>query len=397
MDWTCLIIDLADDGFADTWQEKVEGHDYPINLSFATPDQAQPMMETGSVVMMFIYCPDSGKSREVCRLLQLYKTKIGPLAHFQGIICSEPSPTFLTEVFEYGIENMIAEDVWPEAISQQCQEAYEILQDEDSSENKTLTLFRNILDGDQGGIAAAEAALGDAHEFDPLAAFAKGSALQAIGKFDEAIEAFGNSRRMNKNFRQAASKMGENLLVLGRTDEAINVLNKLEKMNPRDVDRKASLATAWVDKGDMEKAKKYLSEANKLDPGNPRINEAKAHIYLASGKVGAAFKMMDQLEEVGPFFAAKLNEMGIRLSQAGKGKSALALYQKAHKIVKKELRYKISLNAALATYRLKDYQLAIKYLARTEKEYGRPLAKVEKIRKACKAAIAKKAKAKKAG
>ena len=58
-------------------------------------------------------------------------------------------------------------------------------------------------------------------------------------------------------------------------------------------------------------------------------------------------------------------------------------------MVRKELRYKVSMNAALACYRLKDFKMALKYLVRTEKEYGRKLEKVDKIRKACKASLAK--------
>jgi len=89
---------------------------------------------------------------------------------------------------------------------------------------------------------------------------------------------------------------------------------------------------------------------------------------------------MDQMSNVGPFFAAKLNDMGIKLSQAGKGKSALALYQKAHKVVRADLKYKISLNAALACRRLGEYDMGLKYVARCAKEYGSMYPKLAKIK-----------------
>lgn len=75
-----------------------------------------------------------------------------------------------------------------------------------------------------------------------------------------------------------------------------------------------------------------------------------------------------------------------KLSQAGKGKSALALYTKAHKVVRPELRYKISMNAALACYRLADFDAALAWLDRCEKEYGSAYEKLVKIRKAVLAA-----------
>jgi hypothetical protein len=116
------------------------------------------------------------------------------------------------------------------------------------------------------------------------------------------------------------------------------------------------------------------------------VLEARAQVLLCTGKIGEAFKLMDDMSEVGPFFAAKMNELGIQLSQAGKGKSALALYQKAHKIVRPELRYKISLNAALACRRLKAWDLALKYLTRCQKEYGASFSKIDKIRESIEAA-----------
>jgi tetratricopeptide (TPR) repeat protein len=102
--------------------------------------------------------------------------------------------------------------------------------------------------------------------------------------------------------------------------------------------------------------------------------------------------MMDSLSDAGPMFAAKLNEVGVKLSQAGKAKSALVLYQKAHKIVRNELKYKLSMNAALACHRLGDYDLALKFLARCQKEYGSSFPKLEKIRGAVTSAKAQQAK-----
>lgn len=90
-------------------------------------------------------------------------------------------------------------------------------------------------------------------------------------------------------------------------------------------------------------------------------------------------KHLDELENVGPLFAAKLNDLGVQLSRAGKGNSALALYKKAHKIVRPNLRYKISLNASLACRRMKAYDLALKYAQRCKAEYGESFEKLDKI------------------
>jgi tetratricopeptide (TPR) repeat protein len=86
------------------------------------------------------------------------------------------------------------------------------------------------------------------------------------------------------------------------------------------------------------------------------------------------------MKDVGPYFAAKLNDLGIKLSQAGKGKSALSLYNKAHKVVRPELKYKISLNSALACRKLGEYEAGLKYVARCAKEFGSMYPKLQKIK-----------------
>ena len=392
MDRSCLLVDLDQDGLADQWQEMVSSVEFPLPIKYVIQEEVEPMIETGTVVMMIMYSSKCD-SRSACDLLELFRGRVGPIPHFQGIICSDPEPYFLTDVFEFGIEQFIDEGAWVQEVAAQARDVLATLDDEDSSEAKVIKLSLSIARGDQGGIAEAESALGDSHEYDYLAAYSKASALQAIGKFGEAADVFRSAGNMNKYFRPAKSKLGENLMVIGKTDEAIGIFERLDKSNPRDPERKSNLAAAYIEKGDYEKAEQLLEEARALNPDHPKIKEAEAQKLLATGKAGQAFKMMDHLEEVGPFLAAKLNEMGIKLSQSGKGKSALALYQKAHKVVRRELRYKVSMNAALACYRLKDYKLAMKYLVRTEKEYGSKLEKVEKIRAACKAALAKKKKA----
>lgn len=397
VDSQCLLVDFDQDGLADTWEAALAEVEMPFSVVFAEPSEALKYLESEPIVMLVIFCRDSTMSSEVCKIMEAYRQYVGPLAHFQAIVCADPSPLFMTAVFEFGVETFFSEEAWPAAVAAKAREVNSLLLDPESSEAKIIKLSQSIAKGDQGGIAEAEAGLGDAHEYDYLAAYSKANALQAIGKFEEAANVFRNAGSMNKHFRPADTKLGENLMVIGKVDEAISILEKLEKTNPRDPGRKARLASAFIEKGDYEKANQYMAAAKDLMPDHPGIRETQAQLFLATGKAGDAFKMMDQLEEVGPFLAAKLNEMGIKLSQNGKGKNALALYQKAHKVVRKELRYKVSLNAALACYRLKQYQMALKYLARTEKEYGRPLEKVSKIRGACQSAIKKAGQMKEAG
>ena len=394
MEKVCLLVDLDDAGLQEDWHEKIYSFDLSLEVSYSNGEDVFPMLSTGDVVGMVVFCQEP--SQNLFAILELFKKNVGAFPEFQVIVCDEPSPILMTQVYEWGIETFWNYETWAEKAAHLTTQIVSTLNDEESSEGKIFDLNQSILTGNQERIIESEAAIEEHAEYDYLAAYSRGKALQATGRYNEAVEAFESAKGMNKKFRPSVSGIGENLLVLGRTDEAIEIFKDLEKVNKRNVDRKANLASAYIAKGDLSTAKAYLKEAHKLNPKHPRIAETKAQYLLSTGKIGEAFKVMDNLQDVGPFFAAKLNEMGIKLSQKGKGKSALALYKKAHKIVRPELKYKISMNAALACYRLGMLDMSMKYLIRTEKEFGKSLPKVDKIKGAVKKAQ-KKQKTKAAG
>lgn len=379
MDWTCLIVDLTGSELAQVWQEQTAGQEFVTSLSFVTSrEEAEVMLNGGSVLVQILFATEN--SGDVQSLLKSFQANIGCIAEFQGIVCDEPSPVFMAGVFEFGIEQFIASATWVKDIAAIARNAVTLINDVESAEAKTVTLSRSIRSADQAAIKKAASAIGDMAEYDYRLAYAKGKAAEATGDYNGAAAAFGSARGMNKMFRPSAASLGETLLVTGKIDEALDVFKSLEKTNPYDVERKANLAAAYVEKGDFAMAQRYVDAAVKLAPRNSKVLEAQAQVLLCTGKVGDAFKLMDDMSEVGPFFAAKLNELGIQLSQTGKGKSALALYQKAHKIVRPELKYKISLNAALACRRLKAWDMALKYLSRCAKEFGGTFPKLVKIR-----------------
>ena len=379
MDLTCLLVDLSGLGLAEAWQEQVSGTDYGLALSCASSlDEAQVMLKSGSVLVQVLFANDN--SADLQTLLKSFQANVGCIADFQAIVCEDPSPVFMAGVFEFGIEQFILLSAWPSELAVVTRRAAELMHDTTSAEYKTLSLSRSIRSADQGAIKQATDALGDLAEYDYRIAFTKGKAQEATGDYVGAADAYASARSMNKMFRPSATKLGENLLVTGRFNEALEVFKTLEKTNPYDAERKASLATVYIEKGDMEMAQRYLDAAAKLAPKNTKLLEAQAQLLLSTGKIAEAFVLLDQLSDVGPYFASKLNELGIKLSQAGKGKSALALYQKAHKIVRPELRYKITLNATLACRRLKAWDMAMKYALRCEKEFGGRFEKLDKIK-----------------
>lgn len=379
MDWNCLLVDLTGSDLAETWQEKISVLDLPVKVSFAgNVEEAQILLNNGGILNLVIFSDQN--SGDVQLLLKSFQSNVGCIADFQAIVCSDPSAAYMAGVFEFGVEQFFARETWPEEMAAMIRKAVATLADPSSAEARTVALSRSIRSADQAAIQRAAKEINDLAEYDYRAAYAKGKACEATGDYDGAANSYKQSSSMNKMFRPGNSSLGETLLVTGRIDEALELFRNLEKTNPYDVERKANIAAAYIEKGDFEAANRYVEIAEKIAPNNSRVLEAKAQVLLCTGKVGEAFKLMDGMSEVGPFFAAKLNELGIQLSQSGKGKSALALYQKAHKIVRPELRYKISMNAALACRRLQAWDMALKYLARCEKEFGSSFPKLQKIK-----------------
>ena len=392
IEWTCLLVDLTGQDRVAALLSLAGAQDFAIDVRVvSTIEEALKIMAQGQVLCQVVFADSS--SGDVQSLLKSFQSQVGCIVEFQAIVCDEPDPTFMAGVFEFGIEQFFSSKTWPEEAALMAREARASIQDQSTAESKTVALTRSIRSADQAAIHKAEAALGDMADYDYRVAYAKGKAAEATGEYDRAVTAYASARGMNTMFRPSTASLGESLLVTGKVDEALKVFAALERTNPFDVERKASLAAAYIEKGDFDTAMKYVEQASQLAPKNSRVLEARAQVLLCTGKVGDAFKLMDDMSEVGPFFAAKLNELGIQLSQAGKGKSALALYQKAHKIVRPELRYKISLNAALACRRLKAWDMALKFVQRCEKEFGGAFPKLVKIRETIQASKALEAKA----
>ncbi len=392
MEMTCLIVDLNAGDAEAKWNASPASKKALLEAKFAVNlEQAQDLIKSALTSPMVIISKDF--SPEIKALLSEYQAAFGPMSDFQVIVNSDPSPQFMMSVFEFGVEQFVADETWVEDVSAICRDVDTKMRDPESPEYRTMSLVMAVRSADAGHITEAQAGVADLATYDFRAAYANGKASEATGDYSAAIDNYRNATGMNKLFRPVSTRLGEACLITGRVDEAIEIFKKLERSNPSDIDRKASLALSYIEKGDFETAQKYSAEAEQLDPGSSRVVEIKAQVLLCQGNFNEAFGMLDKMSDVGPFFAAKLNDLGIKLSKAGKGKSALALYQKAHKIVRNELKYKITLNAVLACRRLGEFDMALKYVARCAKEYGSLFPKLAKIKETLESERAQKAQA----
>lgn len=378
MKHSILLIDLVNEGRCESVFSMLESSDLAANILRCESDQD---IEAGidSIDIAGLIISIDNYSDRLDRMLRDFQTRVGALPEFIMILCDEPSPRFLVSLFEFGIETIksfqrASEEAigWVKSIS-------ETLSNEESPEYNALKLSRGIKKKDSTMIMEAGKEVAAMVDYDYKAAYISGKAREMQGDFAGAEESYRAASDMNKMFRPSDSSLGEALLINGKTDEAIAVFEKLEKSNPRDMGRKMNLVTAYVESGDLEKANDIMVSAESLQADHPKLKEAKAHLLLFQGKIGEAFGLMDDLQDAGPMFASRLNDMGIKLSKAGQVKNALALYNKAHKIVREDIKYKISMNAGLACRRAGAYGKALQYLKRCGEEYGGMFPKLKKI------------------
>ena len=389
MEHAVLVIDFQNNDKSSELLETLESLTASATLKFCrSVDEVEIEMTSESTVGMIIVSDKYDSNLDM--VLRSFQNRVCCLPDFISFVCDDPPPRFLVSIFEFGVETIFSFERAKSELGGWLQGVNEALKDETTPETSAILLSRGIKTQNADLISRAGKTMTEMADYYHKAAFIAGKVSEIQGDFDKAEQAYRNAADMNKMYRPTSSSLAETLLINGKADEAVAIFEKLEKSNPRDLARKSNLIAAYVETGDMEKANNALSEAEALNPEHPKVKEAKAHILISKGKVGDAFNLMDDMVDAGPLFASKLNDMGIRLSKSGKTKSSLALYNKAHKIVRQDLKYKVSLNAALACRRGGAYDKALQYLNRCAKEYGSVFPKLKRIIEATKIAAEKK-------
>ncbi len=391
MAWKILIADFMKDPEMDPFYDELLAFDSEVVFSVShSVDDFSVHMGSTELVALVVVAKDF--TPEVEMAYRQYQQLIGCLPDFLALICDEPNPRFMVSVFEFGVENILKKDQCVVKLKALAEKVKITLADPTTPEHHAIKLAVGMKTSNQSLIAEAGNAMRSIAGEDYRAAYFSGRALEAQGVYAEAESAYRQAYSINKMFRPGSSSLAETLMVTGKINEAVTLLEKLEKSNPRDIARKSALIAAYTEQGQPEKAAKALAEAMAINPEHPKLIEAKVNVMLAEGKLAEAFHLIPKMENAGILFASRLNDMGIQLSKSGKAKHALALYNKAHKIVRTDLKYKLSMNCALACRRLEDFEMALKYLARCKKEFGRSYDKLDQLIVATKGALEMKAK-----
>lgn len=99
-----------------------------------------------------------------------------------------------------------------------------------------------------------------------------GKGRMALGRYDQAYEAFRHAYRIEKNIEPILRELAGACLELRRFDEAVEIAQAAVTLDPGHAELLGNLAVAFLLAGKLVPARKAIDAASKIDP-NDRINQ----------------------------------------------------------------------------------------------------------------------------
>lgn len=306
--------------------------------------------------------------------------QIGPFFDHVAIICEHFDAKMLTLVYEYGVENLFTPDQWKRERILWTMRLRKSLQEPAWSYGHSLT--RMVRCGDHVGLSRALAQADRSLECDYRVNFVIGKAQEVVGNIAGATAAFKGAVDRNPHFVLAKSAYASVLSQMGKKDEALQIQEEMQRRNSGSVERQVALAALHMERGDLKKAEEFAAAAEKFSDADPRALEARAQILLTQGKSTELMPLLDRISEGGQLLAARLNDMAIALAKSGNIDGAIELYKKTHRIVRPDLKFKVTLNVALTYLKTKQVEKCSHALDQCEREFGGSFEKLTKMREA---------------
>ncbi len=387
MTWICEVINLAAYDFRNDFYKgefhKDDGRTFELHFSKDHEDYVAQLASGRAIGVAIVADEFSGTVEEAVRIYTKY---YGPYINQLAIICDEPSPQYIADLWDLGIENIFAKKSWEVELRglcaksaleiQHCPELYSKIREINLRIGKGESLENFIID-EEAAITA---------KFDFRTSFTLGRYYEATGKHEESAEFYARTRDLNVGFRPAQYNLIGAYKKIGNYSAMENVSHSLWQTNPENTLNAYRLGQAYLVNNKMDKALNILHDLNTKD--QKMANMFNVEILIKSASPEKVVEYLDSINEISDECASLLNEQGIKCAKEGKAKVALALYERAHRLVRSQTKYKVSYNAALACYRMRAFKYAIQFLNRCEFEYGSPFPKLKSLREKLEAVMA---------
>ncbi|HWR98675.1 MAG TPA: tetratricopeptide repeat protein [Candidatus Methanoperedens sp.] len=131
--------------------------------------------------------------------------------------------------------------------------------------------------------------------------FAAGRALEAAGKFDEALSLDPGSGEIRRNLAVALATLGQQDLQAGRLDEARARLERAAALAPGEAPSHLLLAVLSLRRGDLYEARQRIQRALEIEPGLAQARELSGDLHYQEGALDQARREWTAaLETAGP-------------------------------------------------------------------------------------------------
>jgi tetratricopeptide (TPR) repeat protein len=157
----------------------------------------------------------------------------------------------------------------------------------------------------------------------------KGTSLEKVGRFDEAIVCYDKALDINSHIVETWFNKGNSLVSLGHFDEALKCHEKALEINPRHQFGWTNKAVALHALGRFEEANGCCDRALEINPKSVSAWSNKAASLGFLGSFDEAMKCVDKALEIDPLYVKAWINKGVILRRKGRFDEALMCYSKA--------------------------------------------------------------------
>ena len=181
------------------------------------------------------------------------------------------------------------------------------------------------------------------------------------GNIDETQDSLEDALKLNPKSIGARLRIAKIKMTQGNLSEAKTILDELVSLNPHYLNGLENAGLNNFELGFNDLAREQMESLEKLDETNKNANQVLGEIALQDGDFAAGIKRLQKFRSEAEL-VKELNKAGVQLTKDDDFEDAIKLYQECLKVVNNDkYRSKISYNLAFAYYKLKDYNLSIKF------------------------------------
>ncbi|HXE53542.1 MAG TPA: tetratricopeptide repeat protein [Tepidisphaeraceae bacterium] len=153
--------------------------------------------------------------------------------------------------------------------------------------------------------------------------------LKQKGRFDEAITHFRKSLELRPGNHEARYNLGLALKAVGRLDEAVDAFRQALEQRPDYAEAALELGSALHDKNDLDAAVAAFRQALQYRPNYPEAWYGIGNSLKLKPEYGQAIAAYQQALALRPDYAEAFNNLGNALKDLGRMDEALAAYNRA--------------------------------------------------------------------